>query len=76
MDLDSFPIHKKWWHLYLWLLRHCRSYVETKFDTWNYELDRPLPKGNWLRIRNKKKMNRGDKWWQNSLDENQELKVP
>ena len=41
MDTDSFIVHIKADDIYIDIAGH----VETKFDTWNYELDKPLPKG-------------------------------
>ena len=41
MDTDSFIVHIKADDIYIYIAGD----VETKFDTWNYELDKPLPKG-------------------------------
>ena len=41
MDTDSFIIYIKTDHIY----KDIVEYLETRFDTSNYELDRPLPKG-------------------------------
>ena len=41
MDIDSFTGHTKTDDIY----KDITENVETKFDTSNYELDRPLPKG-------------------------------
>ena len=40
MDADSFIIHEKTKDIY----KDIAEYVETRFDTSNFELDRPLPK--------------------------------
>ena len=45
MDTDRFIAYKKTDDIY----KNIAKYVQIKFDTSNYELDRPLPKG-----RNKK----------------------
>ena len=42
MDADSFIIHVKTKDIY----KDITEYVETRFDTSNFELDRPLPKRN------------------------------
>ena len=42
MDADSFIIHEKTKDVY----KDIAEYVETRFDTSNFELDRPLPKRN------------------------------
>ena len=41
MDTDSFIDHVKTDDIY----KHIADYVETRFDTFNYELENPLPKG-------------------------------
>ena len=41
IDTDSFIVHVKADDIY----KHIAEDVETRFDTSNYELDRPLPKG-------------------------------
>ena len=41
MDTDSFIVHKKTEYIFL----NNAKDVETRFDTLNYELERPLPKG-------------------------------
>ena len=41
MDTDSFIVHVKADDIY----KHIAEDAETRFDTSNYELDRPLPKG-------------------------------
>ena len=41
MDTDSFIIHVKTEDIY----KNIAKYVEEKFDTFNYELERPRPKG-------------------------------
>ena len=41
MDTDSFIVHVKTGDIY----RGIAEDVETRFDTSNYELDKPLPKG-------------------------------
>ena len=41
MDKDSFIVYKKTDDIY----KDIAEDVETRFDTSNYELDRPLPKG-------------------------------
>ena len=41
MDTDSFIIHIKAYYIY----KNIAEDVESRFDTSNYELDRPLPKG-------------------------------
>ena len=41
MDRDSFIVHIKTKGIY----SDISKYVETRFDTSNYRLDRPLPKG-------------------------------
>ena len=41
MDIDSFIVHVKTDYIYKDIAEH----VKTRFDTSNYELDRPLPKG-------------------------------
>ena len=41
MDTDSFIVYIKADDIYI----DITGDVETKFDTWNYELDKPLPKG-------------------------------
>ena len=41
MDVDSFTVYIKINDIY----KDIAEYVETRFDTSNYELDRPLPKG-------------------------------
>ena len=80
---------KIWWKskiaLYGYRLFHCSiktddihtdisEYVETRFDTSNYELDRPLSKGE-----NKEvielKMDLVEKSWRNLLDYKQKLIV-
>ena len=40
MDTDSFIVYIKTDDIY----KDIAEDVETRFDTWNYELDRPLPK--------------------------------
>ena len=40
MDTDSFIVHKKTEYIFL----DNAKYVETRLDTLNYELERPLPK--------------------------------
>ena len=46
MDTDSFIVYIKTCDIY----KDIAKDIETRFDTSNYELDRPLPKG-----KNKKK---------------------
>ena len=41
MNTDSFIVYIKADDIYI----DIAGDVETKFDTWNYELDKPLPKG-------------------------------
>ena len=41
MDKDSFIVHVKMNDIY----KHTAEVVETRFDTLNFEIDRPLPKG-------------------------------
>ena len=41
MDIGSFIVYIKPDNIY----KDIADYVETRFDTSNYELDRPLPKG-------------------------------
>ena len=41
IDTDSFIVYIKTEEIYI----DIEKYVETRFDTLNYELDRPLPKG-------------------------------
>ena len=41
MDTDSFIVYIKTDYIY----KDIAEDFETRFDTWNYELDRPLPKG-------------------------------
>ena len=41
MDTDSFVVYIKTDDIYKYIVED----VETRFDTSNYELDRPLPKG-------------------------------
>ena len=41
MDTDSFIIHLKTNYIYKVIAEH----VQTRFDTSNFEIDRPLPKG-------------------------------
>ena len=41
MDTDSFIVHVKAKYIY----KDLAEDVETRFDTSNFELDRPLPKG-------------------------------
>ena len=41
MDTDSFIVHVKTNDIY----KDIAKYVETRFDTSNFEIDRPLPKG-------------------------------
>ena len=41
MDTDSFIMYIKTDHVYKDIVEH----VKTRFDTSNYDLDRPLPKG-------------------------------
>ena len=41
MDTDSFTVYIKTDVIY----KDFSEYVETRFDTSNYELDRPVPKG-------------------------------
>ena len=41
MDTDSFIVHVKAKQIY----KDLAEDVETRFDTSNFELDRPLPKG-------------------------------
>ena len=41
VDTDSFIVYIKVDYIY----KHIAGDVETRFDTSNYELDRPLPKG-------------------------------
>ena len=41
MDTDSFIVHVKTGDIYKGIAED----VETRFDTSNYELDKPLPKG-------------------------------
>ena len=41
MDTDSFIVHAKTDYIY----KDIADDVETKFDTSNFEIDRPLPKG-------------------------------
>ena len=41
MDTDSFTVYIKTGDMY----ENIANYVETSFDTFNYELDRPLHKG-------------------------------
>ena len=41
MDTESFIVYIKTEHIYLDIAKDC----EIRFDTSNYELDRPLPKG-------------------------------
>ena len=41
MDTDSFTVHVKTDDIY----KDIAEDVETRFDTLNFELDRPLPKG-------------------------------
>ena len=40
MDIDSFIVHAKTDDIY----KDIAGHVETRFDTSNYELNRPLPK--------------------------------
>ena len=52
MDTKSFTVYKKTDDIYTDIAKD----VETRFDTSNYELDRPLPKGknkksNWINER-------------------------
>ena len=52
MDTKSFTVYKKTGDIYTDIAKD----VETRFDTSNYELDRPLPKGknkksNWINER-------------------------
>ena len=52
MDTDSFIVHVKTNDIY----KDIAEDVETRFDTSNFELDRPLPKGknkksNWINER-------------------------
>ena len=52
MDTDSFTVYIKTDHIY----KDVAEDVETRFDTSNYELDRPLSKGknkkiNWINQR-------------------------
>ena len=49
MDTDSLIVYPKTENIYV----NVAKYVETRFDTSNYELDRPLPNGkklksNWI----------------------------
>ena len=41
MNTDSFTVHVKTDDIY----KDIGQYVEKRFDTSNYEIDRPLPKG-------------------------------
>ena len=41
MDTDSFIVHVKTDHIY----KDIAEDVETRYDTSNFEIDRPLPKG-------------------------------
>ena len=41
MDTDSFVVYIKADDIYI----DIAGDIETKFDAWNYELDKPLPKG-------------------------------
>ena len=43
MDTDSFIVYKKVDNIYKKITKD----VETRLDTSNYELDRPLPKEKW-----------------------------
>ena len=52
MDTDSFNVHVKTDDIY----KDIAEYVETRFDTWNHQVNRPLPKGkkkerNWINER-------------------------
>ena len=52
MDTDSFIVYIKTGNIYTYIEKD----NETRFDTSNYELDRPLPKGknlksNWINER-------------------------
>ena len=45
MDTDSLIVYPKTENIYV----NVAKYVETRFDTSNYELDRPLPNGKKLK---------------------------
>ena len=57
MDIDSFIAHVKTEHIYV----DITDDVEASFDTSNFELDRPLPKGKNKKVIGLMKMNYVDK---------------
>ena len=63
MDTDTFIICIKTWYL-----EHIADHVETRFDTANYELDRPLSKWKTNKVIGLMKDELGRKSWQNLLD--------
>ena len=63
MDTEIFIICIKTWYL-----EDIADHVETRFDTANYELDRPLSKWKTNKVIGLMKDELGRKSWQNLLD--------
>ena len=64
MDTESFIVYIKTDGIY----KHIAEDVETRFDTSNYKLDKPLPKGKNKKVICLIKDELGGKVWQNLLD--------